>query len=393
MNETNIYKSFNELLQFIEKENFKGYDPYDLLNSPCPFKIFGHMAQAIMVQVGKLFPFNIRPLLCVKKSLNPKGLGLLLSAYSILYKLTKNEKFLNTAHYLYDELKKSRSKGYDEYCWGYNFVWANPQNVHPKYMPSSVVTSFVCQGVFEYYKITGNEEVIKIIQSASQYILKYLKRTVTNDGICLSYTEEQKDCCYNASLLSGELLSIQYVFSRDDTLYRLIKDIVSFVLAHQKDNGSWDYSIDLATGKERHQLDFHQGFILCSLYRICQNIGEMSSEVENAIRKGLQYYRTNQFFDNGRSLWRVPDLYPIDIHNQTQGIITFCQLSKFDEKLKDFAKTITEWTIENMQSKKGHFYYRIFRFYTIRTPFIRWSEAWMLLAFSYLLNTEYKIER
>lgn len=390
MKKINIQESTEKLIQFIEKEKFKGYDPYDLLNSAIPFHYFGRMVQAIVVQVGKLMPFNLRPFLFIKKEQNPKGLGLLLSAYCILYKNTKKKKYLDIAGQLYDTLKKCRSNGYDEYCWGYNFVWANPNDIHPKYMPSSVVTSFVCQGIFEYYKICGSEEAAKIIISASEYILKYLKQTKTDHGICISYTEEKQNCCYNASLLSGELLSMHYAISKNDNLRNLIKKIVSFVLAHQHNDGHWNYSIDLPSNKERQQIDFHQGFVLCSLYRICQNLNEFPFEVENALTKGLQYYCFNQFSENGRSLWRVPKLFPVDIHNQAQGIITFCLLSEKDEKKKEFAQKIAQWTIKHMQSSKGYFYYRIYRFYTIRTPFMRWSQAWMLLAYSYLLNDEKK---
>ncbi len=385
MNKKNIHESADKLLRFIEKEQFKGWDPYDLLNSPVPFRFFGHMAQAVVVQAGKLLPFNVRPILFVKKGLTPKGLGLLLSAYCNLYKKTNEQKFLDAAHRLYDLLKECRSKGYREYCWGCNFAWANPHAILPKYMPSSVVTSFVCQGIYEYYRICGNEEATQIIESASQYILKYLKQTRTSEGICLSYTEEKGNSCYNASLLSGELLSIQYAISKDNKLVDLIKWIVSYALARQHDDGHWNYSMD-SSGKERVQIDFHQGFMLCSLYRICQNMGETPPEVTLAIEKGLRYYRLNQFTDNGRSLWRVPKSFPVDIHNQAQGIITFSILAGYDETLKDFAQTITQWTINNMQSSKGYYHYRIFKHYTIRTPFMRWSQAWMLLAFSCLPN-------
>lgn len=369
-----------KLLAFIEAETFKGYDPYDFLNSPVPFRYLGHMAQAVVVQAGKLLPFNMRPLLCVKKEFNPKGLGLLLSAYCNLYKKTEDKKYLETAGQLYNTLKECRSRGYEEYCWGYNFVWANPHSVHPKYMPSSVVTSFVCQGIFDYYNICGSQDAIDVIRSASQYVLKYLRRTETHEGICLSYTEEEQNCCYNASLLSGELLSIQYAISKDDNLLGLIQKIVAFVLYHQHSDGHWGYSIDLATGKEHQQVDFHQGFILCSLYRIYKNIGDMPLEVEQAIKKGMVYYMEKQFLDNGRSLWRLPKEFPIDIHNQAQGIITFSLLSDYCDNAADFAKTIAKWTIKNMQSDKGFFYYRIYKHYVNRIPFMRWSQSWMLLA-------------
>lgn len=94
----------------------------------------------------------------------------------------------------------------------------------------------------------------------------------------------------------------------------------------------------------------------------------------------MVYYMEKQFLDNGRSLWRLPKEFPIDIHNQAQGIITFSLLSDYCDNAADFAKTIAKWTIKNMQSDKGFFYYRIYKHYVNRIPFMRWSQSWMLLA-------------
>lgn len=392
MNDIDIRNSCKKLLSYIEKEHFCGYDPYDLLSTPLPTHLLWQKVQAAIMQMGKLMPINIRPLLGVKKFFDPKGAGLLLSAYCKLYTLHKEERYLNAAKTLYDGLKANRSPGYEEYCWGHPFRCAGLKETVAEMMPSSVATSFVCQGIYDYYGVTKDQEAADIIGSASQYILNRLKQTKTNEGICLSYTEQGGDCCYNSTLLSAELLSMYYALTADKRYLDLINEIVSFVLAHQYDDGHWEYSINMETGKERHQVDFHQGFILCSLYRIYKNIGELPAEVSDAIRKGLRFYKEQQFTDYGRSLWRLPKEFPIDIHNQSQGIITFCMLSKFDESFKPFARNIMEWTIEHMQSSKGYFYYRIFKHYTIRTPFMRWSQAWMLLANSYLASPQDDIE-
>ena len=147
----NVDNAIDELISFIEKENFMGWDPYDYLNSRIPFRWFGKMSLAIAVQAGKLIPFNLRPFLGIRKEENPKGLGLLLGAYCNLYHATGNVEYLDKADYLYGRLLTLRSPGKEDYCWGYNFIWANPHCVHPKYMPSAVVSSFVGQAIYKYY--------------------------------------------------------------------------------------------------------------------------------------------------------------------------------------------------------------------------------------------------
>jgi hypothetical protein len=36
--------------------------------------------------------------------------------------------------------------------------------------------------------------------------------------------------------------------------------------------------------------------------------------------------------------------------------------------------------MEHMWDDRGFFYYRVLRVTTIRTPYMRWSQAWMFLA-------------
>jgi hypothetical protein len=45
------------------------------------------------------------------------------------------------------------------------------------------------------------------------------------------------------------------------------------------------------------------------------------------------------------------------------------------------ADRIIRWTLENLRDpRRGFFYYQRRRFYTIRTPYMRWTQAWMMYA-------------
>ena len=46
---------------------------------------------------------------------------------------------------------------------------------------------------------------------------------------------------------------------------------------------------------------------------------------------------------------------------------------------------VAQKTIEKMQKNDGSFKFRIFKYYSINTSFMRWSNAWMLAALSYLI--------
>lgn len=387
-----IVTSLILLEKYINKEKFKGWDPYDFLNTPLPIRKMGKVIQAVDVQAGKLLPFNIRPLIGIKKEENPKGLGILLHAFCLLFEHSKDARYLEKADYLYKRLLELRSPGKTDYCWGYNFIWANPHCVHPKYMPSAVVSSFVGQGIYRYYLIRRDESIRQVLLSIGDYILNNLHITETAEGICFSYTEEKADCCYNASLLGAEMLSIVYRLNGDENLVNLAKRCVDFVLAHQHEDGSWAYSFDVNTGKERQQIDFHQGFVLCSIGNIKDLLSINDIKWDESIRRGLKYYRDIQFTDEGVSLWRIPKHYPVEIHNQAQGIITFSKFLSYDKEYESFAHQIAEWTIRNMSSNEGYFYYRKFKRYTIKIPYMRWSQAWMFLALSIIISKPNKYD-
>jgi len=388
----NLEKSLTKLHTYCNAQGYKGYDPYDTLNSFFPFSKLGSSIPVYAIQVQKRNPVNIRPLLGIKKDYNPKGLGLFLKAYSILYQIYGDEKYLKQCNELYNTLIDLTSKGYSGACWGYNFDWASPGSYLPRYTPSVVVTSFVVDGLIEYYKIDPSTQIKETIISSGNYIINDLPITKLENGICFAYTEKSKGCCYNASLLGVETLAKIYSINKNSSLLDQARSAVNYVLTQQKPDGSWYYSIDFKTGKERRQIDFHQGFVLMSLENYMRYSGDYDSKIISALKKGLEFYRNEQFKENGVSKWRLPKEYPIDIHNQAQGIITFAELSKYSNEYLQFAETIAEWSIKNMQDAEGYFYYRNYRFYKNKIPFMRWGQDWMLLALATLLKKKHENE-
>lgn len=380
-----------KLQTYIEKEEFKGYDPYDTLKSPIPFKYFGKLIPVLALQFQKRNPINIRALLGIKKEYNPKALGFFLYSYSSLQKTFPNKDYSKQIYFLYNHLKNNYSKGYSGYCWGYNFDWATSRKYIKAYSPNIVVTAFVARGIFQYYQLTKSNEALTILESISVFILKDLPITKTDDGICFSYTTLGIDNCYNASLLAATVLSKLYFITKKEELKQYAIKAVDYVVSKQHADGHWNYSID-DKGKERVQIDFHQGYVIDCINDVMNYCSIQNEKYTEAIKRGLVFYRQKQFFENGQSKWRLPKIYPVEIHNQSQGIISFSKISKLTpiaigtEYLK-FSETIAKWTIENMQDKKGYFYYRKLKTYTNKISFMRWSQAAMFVALTELIIT------
>ncbi|MBN1183889.1 MAG: hypothetical protein JXB49_16470 [Bacteroidales bacterium] len=383
-----IEESLKSLVSYIERESFKGYDPYDILNSKIDFLKIGTKAAAILTQIHKRNPVNVRSFIGIKKEINPKGAGLLLKAYCLLYCKTHDSKYLEKADFLFSWLSQNISKGYSGKCWGYNFDWASPGSYLKAYTPSVVVTSFIIDGIFEYYKITNSKEAAEIIRSSASYIINDIPVTHFKEGISFAYTHLSKGCCYNASLLAAEILAKTDFINNTAEYTSLVNKAVDFVLSKQMPDGRWNYSYNTDNGTEREQIDFHQGFILVSLDQINSLMGFVRTDIKEAVKKGLSYYRNKQFFDSGQALWRIPYKWPVDIHNQSQGIITFTRLQKYGADYISFAQKVAEWTIENMLSDNGYFYYRKNLLCTNKIPYMRWSQAWMMLALAELISNE-----
>src|SRR5205814_2080979 len=72
--------------------------------------------------------------------------------------------------------------------------------------------------------------------------------------------------------------------------------------------------------------------------------------------------------------------YPIDIHCVAQSIITLLTFRDLDPRNAELADSVFRWAMNHMWDDRGFFYYRVLRCCTIRTSYMRWSQAWMLLA-------------
>ena len=184
-------------------------------------------------------------------------------------------------------------------------------------------------------------------------------------------------------MLAAAVLAQLYNLTNKEIYKDYALKAVDFVVSKQHADGHWNYSIN-EQGKERVQIDFHQGYVIDCIDDVMRYTNTQNPAYTTAINKGRAYYRKEQFFENGQAKWRLPKIYPVEIHNQSQGIISFCRTKEYF----DFAKTIADYTIENMQDKKGFFYYRKLKSYTHKIPYMRWSQAWMFVALTELLLAE-----
>ena len=156
----NVDSYLNDLRAYIEAADYAGYDPYDALNSALLSAISkkSKWLRIAFTQVLKMSPFNIRPLLGMKRGYNPKGIGLFLWGYAKLYTLEKNKQYLARIDYLLDLLEKLKSRVYSGNAWGYNFNWQSRTFMRPAGTPTIVNTSFIGHALLDCYEMTGRQQ-------------------------------------------------------------------------------------------------------------------------------------------------------------------------------------------------------------------------------------------
>ena len=365
-----ISSYLHKLRIYIEKENFKGYDPYDALNSPLlkTLTFNSKYARIACIQLLKKLPINLRPLLGIRKEHNPKGLGLFLWGYAKLYRIEKKKEYLERIQYLLGLLDRLKSRGYSGNCWGYNFDWQSRAFYIPKFTPTIVNSSFIGHALIGTYKYTELQKALEMAISIKDFILNDLNRREEDGTLCFSYTPLDYTAVHNANLLGASLLIRLYKHTNDSVLNETALSSLAYSMKYQRDNGSWYYA---ETDFQRWIDSFHTGFNLQSVAYFLEE--GFADEFKTAFEKGVEFYSDNFFLEDGTPKYYHNKLYPIDIHAPAQAVVFF---SKRGETYKDLTEKIVQWMTENLWSAKGFFYFQKKKLHITKIPYMRWGQAW-----------------
>lgn len=388
-----------KLKRYCETECFKGWDPYDGLNSKLfqtlPFLKHSELCRLIVIQGFKRCPINLRKLVLIPKGYNAKGIGLFLSGYCNLYyavcrdtkladKIGTKQDLIKHIYELADILISLRSTGdYNGACWGYNFDWqARRAFLFPRNTPTVVATHFCATALMEAYEITKEKKYLDIALSAAEFITRDLHRTSYGEGFLFSYSPiKGNDTVFNASLLGSRLLSYCYHYTQNEEYRELAEASVKACCTGQQKDGAWRYG----TLPVQSWVDsFHTGYNLDSLIAYQELTGDI--KYKEYLEKGFNYYIKHFFKKDGTPQYYNNKTYPIDIHCPGQLLVTLHRLHKYDD-CRQLADKVLTWSISKMQDKKGYFYYQLKPGLSSKIPYMRWSNAFMFHALScYLLN-------
>jgi hypothetical protein len=379
---TDVETAARKLLAHCRANDWAGYDPYDALNS----RLFmalpalqSRIPRLVLTQILKRSPINVRGLLQIPKTQNPKGIALFLSALLKAPELCAGETG-DLVGSLTKGLVVLRSPDCPYWCWGYPFPWQTRSIVVPRGTPNLVCTTFVAATLLDLYEQRHESEHLWMAISAAEYILKELYWSdggaVAGFGYPLPSVRTQ---VHNANFLAAALLCRVYKQTGQERFLGPALKAARYSAAKQQADGSWPYG---EAPSQRWIDNFHTGYNLCALQGICRETG--TAEFESCIRHGFEFYRTQFFREDGAARYFHNRTYPLDIHCVAQSIITLLAFRDLDPDNVRLACSVFRWAMSHMWDDQGFFYYRVLRFGTIRTSYMRWSQAWMLRALSEL---------
>ena len=186
---------------------------------------------------------------------------------------------------------------------------------------------------------------------------------------------------HNANFLASALLCRVYKYTGEEQFLAAAMKSTRYSASKQQADGSWNY------GEARTQRwidNFHTGYNLCALRAI--SLYAETTEFESRIQHGFEFYRAHFFREDGAPRYFHNRTYPIDIHSVAQAIITLLEFKDLSAESVPLMHSVYRWAMNHLWDERGFFYFRALRLCTNRISYMRWSQAWMVLALSTLLS-------
>jgi len=367
-----------------DARGWTGPDPYDGMNAT---RLVGPVRRTrrgrqILTQLVKRSPLDLRPLLGVPAGESAATIALAASAYA-------RNGFLEPAlartrlEATLARLEALRSPGFEEPCWGYHFDVQTRVFFYPRRSPNTIATVFAGLALLDAHEATGDPAYLERATGVGDFFLRHVPQTPDPPGSYFGYLVDDRTPIHNANMLVATVLARLWRETGRLDFAAAAEDAVAYTVTRQRPNGSWPYG-------ERPHLrwvdNHHTGYVLEAL-EVCRRCGIGAADAA-VLRRGAAFYRDRLFQPDGAPRYFDTSLYPIDIQCVATGIQTFSLLAAEDPELAETARRVFLYGFGNMRRRDGSFAFQRTRFWTIRTPHLRWGQAPMLLALTHLLKLE-----
>ncbi len=358
-----------ELLAALERESFSGWDPWDALSSPALRTVARtRTLRFVASNVVKRSPVNLRPVIGVPKRRHTKALAL---AASASMRLGRED----LARRLADEVAAAATTRNGETSWGYDFDVQTRWTYYPAGTPNAVVTTFAAHALLD----VGDPKHAELVAGARRFALSQLLVESGRERYFAYYTGAPA-AVHNSSLLVAGLIARSGEPGSNE--WQAAADAVAYSVSRQRPDGSWPYG----EGERVGFVDgYHTVYVLESLDRWSRVASQPA--VDDVIECGLDLFLTRLVDSDGAARATLGSRYPVDTHACATAVTGLCRLAARDERALPAAERTLDWTLRRMRRRDGRFAFQRYHLGRNSVPYVRWSDAHMLLALATYLET------
>jgi len=308
--------------------------------------------------------------------------------FAFLHEVTSQPAYLAKAIHFLDELKASRSPGFENYCWGYPFDWVTRNGVLAAHTPFITTTPYVFEAFLQVQKLQPRAEWKEIMASAVRYATDDIKeQPFPGGGNTCSYMPGGEFNVVNASAYRATMLVSAAKFFGNGDWSKIAAGNVDFVLASQNADGSWPYAKDGVRDFVDH---FHTCFVMKALAKIYLQTGEQ--RIFAALTKGVDYYVKNLFSEDGmpRPFSKAPRMtvYKCELYDCAECINLCVLLRRQFPQLQTTLETVIAGILKNWVKRDGSFRSRKLILGWDNVPMHRWAQSQMFRALAFYLHDE-----
>lgn len=385
-------------IAFAESHGFDTYDISDVKGTKIVLwtyargTLLARMVRLVIFGGLYLAPIGVRGLLGVTPSRYPHSSAMLAAAYIELSSATSEGLWLQRARSLLEWLAGNTAEAKVGECWGASFPWHSYAGATPTTVGSAHSTVWAANAFFSYHEATRDAWSLEHAVQACDFLLYGLNSTERSSGsLAISYTVLDRSQCSNVNADAASILMRLGNAIARPGYCEAARKMLRFVLETQNQDGSWYYDA-LAPGVPRLPFidGFHTGMVLSALTQMIPELRDraLQEECKSALDKGLTFYLRNLFTADGRPLYSLKKLYPIDPYSCGQGINTLIDVSLcpvVDSRLRQeseaMLRKLADQTLRLMLDSDGSFFTARYRFRVFRLKSLRWAQAVLALAF------------
>jgi hypothetical protein len=249
--------------------------------------------------------------------------------------------------------------------WGYDFDVQTRWGYYRRGQPNAVVSAFAAHALLD----ADADQYRELVGRALDFALAELL-VDRNGETYFAYFRGSTVPIHNANLLLAGLVAR----CEESGLLSRAEGAVAFTLGRQRGDGAWPYG----EGRGLGWVDgYHTAYVLQGLGR--WEARTQNAETRAALRRALDYYLERLIDPDGAPRASDRRRYPVEAHAAGTALAALADLGVHDDRCAEAGNRVLAWTLANLRRPDGRYAYRRGRMFLNKVPYIRWSDAHILL--------------